>query len=63
MDLSYSPEYEAFRDEVHAFAREFGGRAPPAGDARAWQRLLIEHGYAARTIPRNMAAMAPRRTS
>ncbi len=52
MDLSYSPEYEAFRDEVRAFAREFGGRAPPAGDARAWQTLLIEHGYAARTIPR-----------
>src|SRR5215467_9898778 len=55
MDLSYSPEYEAFRDEVRAFCREHGSRAPDAyfgGEARAWQRLLIEHGYAARTIPK-----------
>jgi alkylation response protein AidB-like acyl-CoA dehydrogenase len=56
MDLSYGPEYEAFRDEVRAFAREFGGRAPRNfgfnEETRAWQRLLIEHGYAARTIPK-----------
>jgi len=54
MDLSYSPEYEAFRDEVRAFAAKFGNRAPRAGfgDMREWQKLLIEHGYAARTIPK-----------
>ncbi len=57
MDLSYGPEYEAFRAEVRAFAREFGGRAPRGTAAtmdgsRDWQKLLIEHGYAARTIPR-----------
>jgi alkylation response protein AidB-like acyl-CoA dehydrogenase len=55
MDLSYSSEYEAFRDEVRAFCREHGGRAPKSyfsEDSRAWQQLLIEHGYAARTIPR-----------
>jgi len=54
MDLSYSPEYQAFRDEVRAFASEFGGRAPrgPMGDMREWQNLLIAHGYAARTIPK-----------
>jgi alkylation response protein AidB-like acyl-CoA dehydrogenase len=55
MDLSYSPEYEAFRNEVRAFCREYGSRAPHAyfgDDARAWQKLLIEHGYAARTIPK-----------
>ena len=56
MDLSYGPEYEAFRDEVRAFAQEFGGRAPRGlgfnEESRAWQRLLIEHGYAARTIPK-----------
>src|ERR1700743_2639239 len=55
MDLSYSPQYEAFRDEVRAFAREHGHKAPKTGgfaDAREWQKLLIEHGYAARTIPR-----------
>jgi alkylation response protein AidB-like acyl-CoA dehydrogenase len=57
MDLSYSPEYEAFREEVRAFAREFGGRAPRGMAAtmegsREWQKLLIAHGYAARTIPK-----------
>ena len=56
MDLSYGPEYEAFRNEMRAFAKEFGGRAPRVfgfnEDTRAWQRLLIEHGYAARTIPK-----------
>jgi alkylation response protein AidB-like acyl-CoA dehydrogenase len=55
MDLSYSPEYEAFRDEVRAFTAEYGDRAPRAGgfgDAREWQTLLIAHGYAARTIPK-----------
>ena len=57
MDLSYGPEYEAFRAEVRAFAKEFGGRAPRGTAAamegsRDWQKLLIEHGYAARTIPR-----------
>jgi alkylation response protein AidB-like acyl-CoA dehydrogenase len=55
VDLSYSPEYEAFRGEVRAFCRAHAGDAPPAyfSEAmRAWQRLLIEHGYAARTIPK-----------
>jgi alkylation response protein AidB-like acyl-CoA dehydrogenase len=57
MDLSYSPEYEAFRAEVRDFAREHGGRAPRGmaaamDGAREWQKLLIAHGYAARTIPK-----------
>src|SRR5215831_13065386 len=55
MDLSYSPEYEAFRAEVRAFTKKHGDQAPRAfgsGDMRAWQKLLIEHGYAARTIPK-----------
>ena len=54
MDLSYSPQYEAFRDEVRAFATKYGARAPRGGmgDMREWQKLLIEHGYAARTIPK-----------
>jgi alkylation response protein AidB-like acyl-CoA dehydrogenase len=56
MDLSYGPEYEVFREEVRAFTRDFGTRAPRAfgfnEETRAWQRLLIEHGYAARTIPK-----------
>jgi alkylation response protein AidB-like acyl-CoA dehydrogenase len=57
MDLSYSPEYEAFRAEVRAFAKERGALAPRGmgfnEDSRAWQRLLIAHGYAARTIPKD----------
>jgi alkylation response protein AidB-like acyl-CoA dehydrogenase len=55
MDLSYPPEYEAFRAAVRAFCRENAARAPRSyfsEEARAWQRLLIEHGYAARTIPK-----------
>ena len=56
MDLSYSPEYETFRAEVRAFAKEHGARAPRGmgfnDESRAWQRLLIAHGYAARTIPK-----------
>jgi alkylation response protein AidB-like acyl-CoA dehydrogenase len=56
MDLSYGPRYEAFRAEVRTFLRERGGEAPRGAGLRseqalAWQRRLIEHGYAARTIP------------
>ncbi|MGE4242054.1 acyl-CoA dehydrogenase family protein [Ramlibacter sp.] len=59
MDLGYSPAHEAFRAEVRAFLTEHaGGYPPPFGvnrptpEARAWQALLIERGYAARSIPR-----------
>ena len=44
MDLSYGPEYEAFRDEVRVFAKEFGGRAPRTfgfnDETRAWQQQI-----------------------
>jgi alkylation response protein AidB-like acyl-CoA dehydrogenase len=57
MDLAYGPEYQAFAREVEAFIEAWRGRWPPAvGATRAqvleWQRTLIAHGYAARTIPR-----------
>jgi alkylation response protein AidB-like acyl-CoA dehydrogenase len=62
MDLSYGPEYEEFRREVRAFLAQHGERAPKGGAGVAagrpgpalveWQKLLIEHGYAARTIPK-----------
>jgi alkylation response protein AidB-like acyl-CoA dehydrogenase len=55
MDLTLTPELAAFRDEVRAFLEahrdDYEAGAPK--DPRAWQRLLIEHGYAARTIPRD----------
>jgi alkylation response protein AidB-like acyl-CoA dehydrogenase len=55
MDLSYGPEYEAFREGIRAFAKEHGARAPGRAsgmDMREWQKLLIANGYAARTIPK-----------
>ena len=62
MDLSYGPEYEAFRDEIRAFLAEHADDAAHAGAGvvagragealKKWTALLIEHGYAARTIPK-----------
>jgi alkylation response protein AidB-like acyl-CoA dehydrogenase len=57
MDLSYGPECEAFREEVRTFIETHRDQAPKAAGQRApetlaWQKLLIENGYAARTIPR-----------
>ena len=57
MDLSYGPAYEAFRDDVKQFLNTHGADAPRGEGLRspkmlAWQKRLIEHGYAARTIPK-----------
>ena len=57
MDLSLGPEYEEFRTQVRAFLAANRHLAPTSTDPRhegvlKWQRLLIDHGYAARTIPR-----------
>ncbi|TDJ63238.1 MAG: acyl-CoA dehydrogenase [Proteobacteria bacterium] len=57
MDLSFGPEYEAFRADVRLFLDQFGSEAPASqrdyrsAKARAWQQKLIAHGYTARTIP------------
>ncbi|TDJ62884.1 MAG: acyl-CoA dehydrogenase [Proteobacteria bacterium] len=57
MDLSFGPEYEAFRVDVRLFLDQFGSEAPASqrdyrsAKARAWQQKLIAHGYTARTIP------------
>src|SRR5690348_6182078 len=58
MDLAYSPEYEAFRAEVRGFLERTRDQWPrdrgmgrPGPETLKWQELLIEHGYAARTIP------------
>ena len=58
MDLSFGPRYEDFRSEVRQFIQEHGSKSPQAGKsgskkAMAWQTLLIENGYAARTIPKD----------
>ena len=59
MDLAYGPEYDAFRAEVRDFIRDNKDKAPkrfgvarPSEESLAWQRLLIEHGLTARTIPK-----------
>jgi alkylation response protein AidB-like acyl-CoA dehydrogenase len=61
MDLSYGPAYESFRAELRRFLEEHRSEAPRLGfgegiltDTKAapWQRLLIERGYAARTVPK-----------
>lgn len=56
MDLSFGAQYELFRNDVKQFLAEHADKAPRntgVGDASAiaWQKLLIQHGYAARTIP------------
>jgi alkylation response protein AidB-like acyl-CoA dehydrogenase len=61
MDLSLSDEHRALQSHIRAFIREHGHKSPKPGGGRKrpdqktldWQKLLVEHGYAARTIPRD----------
>jgi alkylation response protein AidB-like acyl-CoA dehydrogenase len=57
MDLSFGNEYKVFREEVRDFIERHGDKQPEQVTLRgeetlAWQKLLIEHGYHSRTIPR-----------
>jgi alkylation response protein AidB-like acyl-CoA dehydrogenase len=56
MDLAYGAEHEAFRQELRGFLERHRLDYPGNGASRtkvlAWQKRLIEDGYAARTIPR-----------
>jgi alkylation response protein AidB-like acyl-CoA dehydrogenase len=60
MDLTLTDKHRALRDEVLAFIkmhrsiapRPGGGRKRPDAKVLEWQRLLLEHGYFARSIPR-----------
>ena len=61
MDLSYGEDYEHFRAQVCEFIAEHRDHAPRAQGVMgaraseamlAWQKLLLERGYAAHTIPR-----------
>jgi len=55
MDLEYGERYEKFRHEVRAFLHKHKpDRLPDATSPELiiWLRLQIEHGYWARTIPR-----------
>jgi len=59
MDLAYGPRYEEFRAEVRAFLDRHRPDKPsdslidvPVAERSRWLSLLIEHGYWARTIPK-----------
>jgi alkylation response protein AidB-like acyl-CoA dehydrogenase len=57
MDLSYGSQYEAFRHQSRQFIEAHAHLAPhgPGLDRpsmSAWQKLLIDNGYAARAIPK-----------
>ena len=60
MDLSYGPEYEEFRREVREFLAKHEDVAVQASmraaedspQMRAWQKVLVDGGYAARTVPK-----------
>ena len=62
MDLSFGPEYETFRRDLRVFLEANRDKAPAMRGGEitslkdpkitAWQKILIEHGYAARTIPK-----------
>lgn len=67
MDLTYSPQHEAFRADVRAFIARHRHLAPDmfklsrrAEPVLAWQRLLLEHGYAGRTVPRQYGGFGAR---
>ncbi len=59
MDLEFGEKYEAFRQEVRTFLDEHKQMKPARGlyessrgELTRWLDLLIEHGYWARTIPK-----------
>ncbi len=61
MNLDLNQEHERLRDEVREFIRIHRGKAPDNANSRAnlkapetlkWQQLLVNKGYAGRTIPR-----------
>ncbi|MBV9747630.1 MAG: acyl-CoA dehydrogenase family protein [Acetobacteraceae bacterium] len=60
MDLSLSDKHKALQAEVREFIRTHGSQSPKLGGGRKrpdqktrdWQKLLVDHGYVGRTIPR-----------
>ena len=56
MDLSFGKQYEDFRGEVQQFVDSHKDKQPGgyegAPTLKEWQQTLIEHGYTARTIPK-----------
>ena len=61
MDLTLTDKHRALQAEVQALIRAHGQDSPKPGGGRKrpdrktldWQKRLVEHGYAARTVPRD----------
>ncbi|MCX8497070.1 MAG: acyl-CoA dehydrogenase family protein [Akkermansiaceae bacterium] len=60
MDLRLNSKHEKLLERVRAFLVEHGHRSVPTIPGErpgprllAWQKLLLEHGYAGRTVPRD----------
>jgi alkylation response protein AidB-like acyl-CoA dehydrogenase len=68
MDLTLSEPYQALQAEVRDFIRQHGDKSPKVGGGRKrpdqktldWQKRLVEHGYAGRTIPREYGGFGAR---
>jgi alkylation response protein AidB-like acyl-CoA dehydrogenase len=62
MDLEFDARYDAFREEVRRFlekhrpAESMGMNSASKTKRAAWLTLQIEHGYWARTIPKERSA-------
>tara|TARA_B100001121_G_scaffold108023_1_gene95231 strand:- start:5843 stop:7066 length:1224 start_codon:yes stop_codon:yes gene_type:complete len=68
MDLEYGPEYQSFTKEVQSFCKKYkglsftdrsnnplgssGGSGGPKMSRSEWQKILIENGYFARSVPK-----------
>ena len=59
MDLTLSAPYRDLQADIRAFIKQYGHLSPKVGGGRKrpdqktldWQKRLVEHGYAGRTIP------------
>ena len=57
MDLNYGSRYEAFRSETRRFVEAHAHLAPKGlkldrEPTQVWQKLLVENGFLARSIPK-----------
>ncbi len=68
MDLEYGPEYQDFSKTVQSFCKKYkglsfkdrantplvssGGSGGPEMHRSEWQKILIENGYFARSVPK-----------
>jgi alkylation response protein AidB-like acyl-CoA dehydrogenase len=60
MDLTLSEPYRILQAEIREFIRQHGDKSPKVGGGRKrpdqkaldWQKRLVDHGYAGRTIPK-----------